>query len=93
MSRSHLLPLVVAIAQVLTVSSLARAQNLGRELGLQSHLQDGDEFNLSALRMLLLGALNWSPEWYDPSGLSPDQLVQQLTAMMESGVMPASKRR
>ena len=52
-----------------------------------------DEFNLSALRMLLLGALNWSPEWYDPSGLSPDQLVHQLTAMMESGVMPRSKGR
>ncbi len=52
-----------------------------------------DEFNLSALRMLLLGALNWSPEWYDASGLSPDQLVLQLTAMMESGVMPQSRRR
>ncbi len=51
------------------------------------------EFDLSALRMLLLGALNWSPEWYDPAGLSPDQLVGQLTAMMESGVMPPSKRR
>jgi hypothetical protein len=51
------------------------------------------EFDLSALRMLLLGALNWSPEWYDPAGLSPDQLVRQLTAMMESGVMPPSKRR
>ena len=46
------------------------------------------EFNLSALRMLLLGALNWSPEWYDASGLSPDQLVGQLTSMMQSGVMP-----
>lgn len=51
-----------------------------------------DEFNLSALRMLLLGALNWSPEWYDPSGLSPDQLVLQLTAMMESGVTPQARR-
>ena len=52
-----------------------------------------DEFNLSALRMLLLGALNWSPEWFDPSGLSSEQLVQQLTAMMESGVMPRSRGR
>jgi len=52
-----------------------------------------DEFHLSALRMLLLGALNWSPEWYDASGLSPEELVRQLTAMMESGVMPPSKRR
>jgi len=47
------------------------------------------EFNLSALRMLLLGALNWSPEWYDASGLSADQLVGQLTTMMLSGVLPA----
>jgi AcrR family transcriptional regulator len=52
-----------------------------------------DEFNLSALRMLLLGALNWSPEWYDPSGLTADQLVLQLTAMMESGVMPRAGSR
>lgn len=46
------------------------------------------EFHLGALRMLLLGALNWSPEWFDPNGLSPDQLVGQLSAMMRHGVMP-----
>jgi hypothetical protein len=52
-----------------------------------------DEFNLSALRMLLLGALNRSPEWFDRSGLPSEQLVRQLTAMMESGVMPRSRGR
>lgn len=46
------------------------------------------EFDLASLRMLLLGALNWSPEWFDPSGLSPDALVGQLSAMMRHGVMP-----
>jgi TetR/AcrR family transcriptional regulator, cholesterol catabolism regulator len=46
------------------------------------------EFDLGSLRMLLLGALNWSPEWFDPSGLSPDALVAQLSAMMRHGVMP-----
>jgi AcrR family transcriptional regulator len=60
--------------------------NLFEEAKQQGFIRD--EFNLSALRMLLLGALNWSPEWYDPSGLSPDQLVEQLTSMMESGVVP-----
>ena len=50
-----------------------------------------EAFNLSALRMLLLGALNWSPEWYDAAGLSPDQLVEQLTMMMRSGVMPPQR--
>ena len=46
------------------------------------------EFNLSALRMLLLGALNWSPEWFDDSGLSPDELVDQLNQMMQCGITP-----
>lgn len=48
------------------------------------------EFDLSVLRMLLLGALNWSPEWFDPSGLSPQALVHQLTDMMGHGVVPPS---
>lgn len=48
------------------------------------------EFDLGSLRMLLLGALNWSPEWFDPSGLSPDALVGQLSAMIRHGVMPAN---
>lgn len=43
-------------------------------------------FNLSALRMLLLGALNWSPEWFDADGLSPDELIDQLGAMMRGGI-------
>lgn len=48
-----------------------------------------DEFDLSALRMLLLGALNWSPEWFDAGGLSADQLVGQLSLMMRHGLVPA----
>jgi len=48
-----------------------------------------DEFDLSALRMLLLGALNWSPEWFDADGLSADQLVGQLSLMMRQGLLPA----
>jgi hypothetical protein len=50
------------------------------------------EFDLSALRMLLLGALNWSPEWFDEDGLTADQLVGQLSQMMRAGLMPAGAR-
>ena len=43
-------------------------------------------FDLSALRMLLLGALNWSPEWFDARGLSAEELVQQLGDLMRGGL-------
>lgn len=48
------------------------------------------EFDLSGLRMLLLGALNWSPEWFDPARLSADELVSQLMQMMWHGITPAN---
>lgn len=48
------------------------------------------EFDLSGLRMLLLGALNWSPEWFDPTRLSADELVAQLMQMMRHGITPAN---
>jgi len=48
------------------------------------------EFDLSALRMLLLGALNWSPEWFDQDRLPPNELVRQLSQMMQHGIMPTS---
>jgi AcrR family transcriptional regulator len=50
------------------------------------------EFDLSALRMLLLGALNWSPEWFDSDGLSADELVEQMSVLMRRGLMPAADR-
>ena len=43
-------------------------------------------FNLSAMRMLLLGALNWSPEWFNARGLSAEELVQQLGELMRGGL-------
>jgi AcrR family transcriptional regulator len=48
------------------------------------------EFDLSALRMLLLGALNWSPEWFHADRLPPEELARQLSRMLRHGVMPAS---
>lgn len=50
------------------------------------------EFDRSALRMLLLGALNWSPEWFDADGLTADQLVLQLGHLMPRGLVPATIR-
>jgi AcrR family transcriptional regulator len=49
-----------------------------------------DEFDLSALRMLLLGALNWSPEWFDEGKLTAEQLVDQLSRMMRHGLMTSA---
>jgi len=51
-----------------------------------------DDFDLSALRMLLLGALNWSPEWFDEGRLTAEQLVHQLSMMMRNGLMPPRLR-
>jgi len=48
------------------------------------------EFDLSALRMLLLGALNWSPEWFHADRLPPAELARQLSRMFLHGVMPAN---
>jgi hypothetical protein len=42
--------------------------------------------------MLLLGALNWSPEWFDSDGLSADELVEQMSVLMRRGLMPAADR-
>lgn len=46
------------------------------------------EFDLSSLRMLMMGAMNWAPEWYDESGLSPEDLIHQLCQLVAKGVLP-----
>ncbi|WP_417612667.1 TetR/AcrR family transcriptional regulator [Parasphingorhabdus sp.] len=40
--------------------------------------------DLSALRMLIFGAMNWAPEWYSDSGLTPSDLAAQLRLLIES---------
>ena len=41
----------------------------------------------SALRMLVVGAINWAPEWYRASGTStPDEVAGLLLRMMVRGV-------
>ena len=62
---------------------LADLFDAARDAGLVRH-----EFDLSALRMLMMGAMNWAPEWYDESGLSPQDLARQLCLLMEKGVLP-----
>jgi AcrR family transcriptional regulator len=44
------------------------------------------ELHLSAVRMLILGALNWATEWYDPRGLSVDEIADQATIVMLDGI-------
>jgi AcrR family transcriptional regulator len=61
---------------------LARAQEAGEVRG---------DVDLAAMRMLILGALNWSVEWYRPGRLSPEAIASQFTRVFLAGVLPASK--
>jgi AcrR family transcriptional regulator len=50
-------------------------------------------FDLSVVRMLLLGALTWAAEWYDPKGpMTPDDLVDELMRMATGGIAKAERR-
>jgi AcrR family transcriptional regulator len=47
------------------------------------------DLNLSAVRMLILGALNWAAEWYEPRGdLSPAELGAHACALVLEGLDP-----
>ncbi len=46
------------------------------------------DLDLSATRMLILGALNWAAEWYRPGRLSPSELGRHATAIMLKGIEP-----
>jgi AcrR family transcriptional regulator len=41
----------------------------------------------SLLRMLCFGAMNWSISWYDPKGLTPDQIARQLMTLVRRGAL------
>ena len=46
------------------------------------------DLNESAVRLLILGALNWAPEWYVPTGeLSPAAVGERMADMVLAGVM------
>ncbi len=45
--------------------------------------------DLSVVRMLILGAANWSAEWYSPDGGSgPDEVADELGRMVCDGLAP-----
>lgn len=44
------------------------------------------DLNLSAMRMMILGALNWATDWYKPKGDSPAQLAGDLIKMVLHGL-------
>jgi AcrR family transcriptional regulator len=45
------------------------------------------DLDASAVRLLILGALNWAPEWYEPTGdLPPDNIGEQMADMVLDGL-------
>ena len=51
-------------------------------------LQPG--FDLSVVRMLVLGALTWVAEWYDPDGaMTPDDVADELMRVVTGGIAKA----
>ena len=42
--------------------------------------------DLSVLRMLILGALNWAIEWYRPGMLSASEVARHATTMICEGI-------
>ena len=44
------------------------------------------DLDLSVLRMLLLGSLNWSVEWYKPNGRTAQEIGTQLGLMLFDGI-------
>ena len=47
-----------------------------------------EDLDLSVLRMLILGALNWTVEWYQPGAQSAAEVARNATTMICEGVTP-----
>ncbi len=45
------------------------------------------DLDLSAARMLVLGMLNWIPEWYRAGALSPQEVARQAVAIALGGLL------
>lgn len=45
-----------------------------------------DDVDLSALRMLLMGSLNWTSEWFAPGRLTVDQLADTAVDLVFGGI-------
>jgi len=46
-----------------------------------------DDVNLSMVRMLLIGAMNWATEWYSPEGGTIPEIAECLCRMLD-GLAP-----
>jgi AcrR family transcriptional regulator len=44
------------------------------------------DVNLSAIRMSILGALNWAADWYHPTGAAPKQIAHDIVVMVLHGL-------
>jgi AcrR family transcriptional regulator len=44
------------------------------------------DVNLSAIRMSILGALNWAADWYHPTGATPKQIARDIVVMVLHGL-------
>lgn len=50
------------------------------------------QIDLLAVRMLIVGALNWAPEWWNPHRTSVDDVVRTALALVRGGLAGASQR-
>jgi TetR/AcrR family transcriptional regulator, cholesterol catabolism regulator len=50
------------------------------------------DLDLSAVKMLVLGAINWSVEWYDSKGRTPAELAEHLCAIVLEGLLVGKQR-
>ena len=63
-------------------------RGLLRAAAASGHLRP--DVDAGAMRLLILGALNWAPEWYRPDGgLDPDRIGEQMAAMVLDGLRSA----
>lgn len=64
---------------------------------LQAAMDSGrirQDLDASAARMLILGALNWAPEWYKPDGtLTPAGVGEQMACMVLEGLIATEADR
>ena len=44
------------------------------------------DVNLSAIRMSILGALNWAADWYHPTGAAPKQIARDIVLLVLHGL-------
>lgn len=64
-------------------------RGLLREAEAEGVLRPG--FDLSVARMLVLGMLNWTPEWYRSGGATPEAVARQAAAIALDGLLEPSE--